>query len=207
MPLFLNSPPILSTSPYLTADQAMVDRDFAKAEKISEEFKNPEYKTYFHGCIAVARGEMMTARRFFETLRPTFEARVRDHPENAFERSESGTALCLSGPERGGHPRMLVAQSILSRRARTRSDAPLLANMLALVYARTGETDQAITLIERLLTTPARSLQSTHEITMASRSWTCVCVGSGILCGRIRASKKFSRGRNRRRFISGMLAD
>ena len=32
----------------------MVDRDFATAEKISEEFKNPEYKTYFHGCIAAS---------------------------------------------------------------------------------------------------------------------------------------------------------
>ena len=83
--------------PDLTVDQAMVDRDFAKAEKISEEFKNQEYKTYFQGCIAVARGDMMAARRFFETLRPDFEARVRDHPENAFERSDLGLLYAYLG--------------------------------------------------------------------------------------------------------------
>ena len=58
--------------------------------------------------------------------------------------------------------------------------APLLANMLALVYARTGETDQAITLIERLLTTPGAVLTINTRNHMASRLWTCVCVGNGI---------------------------
>ena len=37
-----------------------------------------------------------------------------------------------------------------------------MADNLALVYARTGEAEQAITLIERLLTTPAAAGPSTN---------------------------------------------
>jgi len=143
--------------PYLTADQAMVDRDFAKAEKISEEFKNPEHKTYFHGCIAVARGEVMTARRFFETLRPTFEARVRNHPENAFERSDLGLLYAYLGRNEEAIREARRAVDLVPA-SKDATSAPLLADMLALVYARTGETDQAIALIERLLTTPGAVL-------------------------------------------------
>ena len=143
--------------PYLTADQAMVDRDFAKAEKISEEFKNPEYKTYFHGCIALARGDVTAARRFFETLRPTFEARVRDHPENAFQRSDLGLLYGYLGRNEEAIREARRAVDLVPA-SKNAFDAPLLADMLALVYARTGETDQAIVLIERLLTTPGAVL-------------------------------------------------
>jgi serine/threonine protein kinase/tetratricopeptide (TPR) repeat protein len=143
--------------PYLTAGQAMVDRDFAKAEKISEEFKNPEYKTYFHGCIAVARGDVTAARRFFETLRPTFEARVRDHPENAFQRSDLGLLYAYLGRKEEAIREARRAVDLVPA-SKDATAAPLLADMLALVYAHTGETDQAIALIERLLTTPGAVL-------------------------------------------------
>ena len=75
--------------------------------------------------------------------------------------------------------------------------------MLALVYARTGETDQAITLIERLLTTPGAVL------TINSRSH----YGITLMDLRLRWEwdplrsdprfQKISRGRNRKRFING----
>jgi hypothetical protein len=43
-----------------------------------------------------------------------------------------------------------------------------MASNLALVYARTGEADQAITLIERLLSTPgAAELGSPSSMTLA----------------------------------------
>jgi tetratricopeptide (TPR) repeat protein len=140
--------------PYLSGDQAMVDRDFARAEKISEEFKNQEYKTYFQGCIALARGDVMAARRIFETLRPGFEARMRDHPENPFERSELGLLYAYLGRKEEAIREARRAVDLGRVGQDPFLQTPLLTNMLALVYARTGETDQAITLIERLLTAP-----------------------------------------------------
>jgi tetratricopeptide (TPR) repeat protein len=96
----------------------------------------------------------MAARRIFETLRPGFEARMRDHPENPFERSELGLLYAYLGRKEDAIRETRRAVDL----GRVGEDpvllTPLLTNMLALVYARTGETDQAITLIERLLTTP-----------------------------------------------------
>jgi serine/threonine protein kinase/Flp pilus assembly protein TadD len=143
--------------PFLMGDQAMVDRDFAMAEKISQRYKDGEYKTYFHGCIALARGDVMAARRLFETLRPSFEARVREHPENAFERSDLGLLYAYLGRKEEAIREARRAVDLVPA-SKNAVDAPLLADMLALVYAHTGETDQAIMLIERLLTTPGAVL-------------------------------------------------
>ena len=139
---------------YLSGDQAMVDRDFARADKISEEFKNQEYKTYFRGCIALARGDMTAARRIFEALRPGFEAQMREHPENAFDRSELGLLYAYLGRKEEAIRECRRAVDLVRVGKDPFLMTPLLTNMLALVYARTGETDQAITLIEGLLTTP-----------------------------------------------------
>jgi len=57
---------------------------------------------------------------------------------------------------------------------------------LALVYARTGEIDKAIALIERLLSTPGRLMASgPATITLAI----CDSAGYGTRFGKIRASK------------------
>ncbi|MBA3544095.1 MAG: hypothetical protein H0T83_06625 [Chthoniobacterales bacterium] len=61
----------------------MVERDFGKAKKLLQECPDGEDKTYQLGYTALARGNLTTARRQFEALRPVFEARVRDHPDDS----------------------------------------------------------------------------------------------------------------------------
>jgi serine/threonine protein kinase/Flp pilus assembly protein TadD len=147
--------------PNLIRYQAMIDRDFATAEKALEEFKEGEEKTYLQGYAALARGDVTAARRLFETLRPSFEARVRDHPEDAEQRSELGMLYAYLGRKEDAirECRRAVDLVPVSKDPLGADlEVPLLASKLALVYARTGETDQAITLIEHLLTTPGAVL-------------------------------------------------
>lgn len=83
--------------PDLIRYQAMIDRDFATAEKTLQECKDGEDKTYLLGYAALGRGDVTTAHRLFETLRPVFEARVRDHPEDSEQRSELGLLYAYLG--------------------------------------------------------------------------------------------------------------
>jgi len=147
----------------------MIDRDFATAEKTLQECKDGEDKTYLLGYAALARGDVTTAHRLFETLRPNFEARVRDHPEDSEQRSELGLLYAYLGRKEDAirEGRRAVDLGPANKDA---FEVPILASKLALVYARTGETDQAITLIGRLLTTPGAVLTrrtcSQHSITL-----------------------------------------
>ena len=70
MQLFLNSPPDSEPLPYLTADQAMVDRDFATAEKTLEEFKDAGVQDLLSGIRCAGARRHDDSHRFFETLRP-----------------------------------------------------------------------------------------------------------------------------------------
>ena len=154
---FPQFPPGFEPLPDLISYQAMIDRDFATAEKILREGKDGEEKTYLLGYAALARGDVTTAHRLFETLRPNFEARVRDHPEDSEQRSELALLYAYLGRKDDAirEGRRAVDLGPANKDA---VEVPILASKLALVYARTGETDQAITLIEHLLTTPGAVL-------------------------------------------------
>jgi serine/threonine protein kinase/tetratricopeptide (TPR) repeat protein len=145
--------------PSLIWDQAMIDRDFATAEKTVNEYKEGGEKTYCLALIALARGDITSAHRLFETLRPDYEAGVRDHPEDAEQRSELGLLYAYLGRKEDAIRECRLAVDLVPP-SKDPFAAPLLASKLALVYARTGETDQAITLIEHLLTTPGAVITS-----------------------------------------------
>ena len=140
-------------------DQAMIDRDFATAEKTVNEFKNEGEKTYCRAYTALARGDITLAHRLFETFRASYEAGVRDHPEDAEQRSELGLLYAFIGRKEDAIRECRRAVDLVPP-SKDPYAAPLMASKLALVYARTGETDEAITLIERLLTTPGAVITS-----------------------------------------------
>jgi serine/threonine protein kinase/Flp pilus assembly protein TadD len=144
--------------PFLLWDQSMVERDFATAQKIvdgfpSEKIHEAEEKTYFRACTALARGNVALAQQLFETLRPSFETKVRDLPEDALQRGELGILYAHLGRKEDAIRECRRAVDLVPP-SKDPLAAAQLVSMLALVYARTGETDQAVTLIEHLLTTP-----------------------------------------------------
>jgi TolB-like protein/class 3 adenylate cyclase/Flp pilus assembly protein TadD len=156
-------------------DLSMLERDFASAEKILEGFPSDEKfpdadrppKAFYQGCTALARGDTGLAQSFFEIARPSFEAKVRDHPDDAWRRADLGLLYAYLGRKEDA-----IRESRRAVELAPESKEPLrrtgLESNLALVYARTGEADQAITLIERLLSTPgAVDLRAPWSMTLA----------------------------------------
>ena len=131
-------------------DLSLTARDFIATQKILEGMEEGEEKTDCRALTALARGEVTTAHRLFETLRPSYEARVREKPDDAYRHANLGLLYAYLGRKenaiREGRSAVDLTATGGMGRAQTECN-------LALIYARTGEADRAIMLIGRLLTT------------------------------------------------------
>ncbi len=138
-------------------DLAMLERDYATAEKIVtdsplEDFRDLP-KTFYQGRIALARGDIESAQRYFAAARPDAEKRVRDNPDAAERRAQ--LALLYAYMQRKEDAIRESRRAVeLEPESQNAFHGALWAANLALVYALVGEPDQALTLIERLLSTP-----------------------------------------------------
>ena len=138
---------------FLNWDWNMTVRDFVAAEKFAAAMDDGEEKTNCLAMTALARGNVGLAHQLFETLRPDAEAGVRDQPNDAELRASLGTLYAYLGRKEDA-----IRESLHALDLATAGKKPgVIVQMecaLALVYARIGETAQAISLIEHLLTTP-----------------------------------------------------
>jgi tetratricopeptide (TPR) repeat protein len=141
-------------------DLAMLERDYATAEKIVTDSPLEDFphageapKTFYQGRIALARGEIESAQRYFAAARPAIEGWVRDDPDVAERHARLGLlyAYMHRNEDAIREGRRAVE---LEPESQDAFHGALCAGNLALVYALIGEPDQAITLIERLLSTP-----------------------------------------------------
>jgi len=156
-------------------DLAMLARDFDAAEKILRDFPSDDYfpsseampKSYYQGQVALARGDLKTAQRFLKAAAPDIETYTREHPE-AENHANLGLLYAYLGRKEDAvrEARQAVEMQPESQNA---FHGAADAGNLALVYARTGEADQAITLIERLISTPgpAQTPNFPQNITLA----------------------------------------
>lgn len=141
-------------------DLAMLARDFDLADKIladfpAEDFPDPNGwpKSFFRGQTARARGDLEAAQRFFMAAGPTIEAWTRDHPEEPNYHETLALLYAYMGRKEEAIREARRALDVEPESQNAFHGASRKAN-LALVYAVVGEADQAITLIERLLSTP-----------------------------------------------------
>jgi len=141
-------------------DLAMLERDFSTAEKILtdfplEAFPNAETapKTYYQGRIALTRGDIESAQRYFAAATPDIEGWVRDDPDDARRHTELGLLYAYMHRKEDAIREGRRAVELEPESQNAYHGAAQTGN-LALVYALIGESDQAITLIERLLSTP-----------------------------------------------------
>ena len=138
-------------------DLAMLERDYATAEKTLTDSPLEDFpdapKAFYQGRIALARGDMESAQRYFAAARPDIEKRVHDDPDVAEHHARLGLlyAYMQRRDDAMGESRRAVE---LEPESQDAFHGAITAGNLALVYALLGEPDQAITLIERLLSTP-----------------------------------------------------
>ncbi len=141
-------------------DLAMLERDYAAAEKIATDSSFEDFpgggdtpKTFYLGRIALARGDIESAQRYFAAARPDTEKRVRDNPDMAERHAQLGLLYAYMQRKEDAIREGRRAVELEPESKDAFHGAAWAAN-LALVYALVGEPDQAITLIERLVSAP-----------------------------------------------------
>ena len=156
----------------------MLERDFAGAEKLLVEFPLEEFpppfagvKSFFFACTAWARGDQGRARDLFEKkVRPALESNVQDHPDDPTFVTWLGLVNAYLGRKEEALRESRRAIDLVPKNDAV--ERPRYLTNLALVYALTGETEKAVTLVEQLLTTPAAESMGVAPITLTQlRGW------------------------------------
>ena len=143
-------------------DVSLMDRDPAAAERalavsrlevITSQPGVPLPKSYLQGCIDLVRNDTARAQTDFEAARPALEKTVADSPQDSTRRGQLGLLYAFMGRKEDAlrEGRRAVELKPLARDV---IEGAVAQAFQALIFARTGETDRAISEIERLLTTP-----------------------------------------------------
>src|SRR6478609_4588443 len=155
-------------------DVAMLQRDYSAAKKILETSSANETsysvagmtpKIFLEGCTYLGQGDNANAQKAFERARPAFEAAVKEAPESAERHASLGWLYALMGRKNDAIAEGQRAVE-LKPESKDALDGSLMNGYLALIYARVGENDLAIPLIERLLTTPGAVDSTDYSITV-----------------------------------------
>jgi tetratricopeptide (TPR) repeat protein len=141
---------------------AMLKRDFTQANNVlqSSSINVLSYtnggatpRSFFEGCTYLALGDHVNAQKAFELARPAFEAAVKEAPDNAYRHADLGWFYGFMGRKDDAIREGQRAVE-LKPESKDAVDGAIMNCYLALIYARVGEKELAIPLIERLLKTP-----------------------------------------------------
>jgi TolB-like protein/Tfp pilus assembly protein PilF len=142
-------------------DLAMIQRDYAAADQaltscpldLFQSGGQPTPKSFYRGCIALAREDQAAARTNFEATLTIFEAAVQQAPDNALRHANLGLVYSFMGRReeaiREGHRAVELLPD-----SKDAVYGPWMTGYLAMIYARVGEADSALTLLEHLLVSP-----------------------------------------------------
>ena len=155
-------------------DVAMLRRDYASAQRILQSSSATELsyttagttpKVFFEGCIHLAQGDNANAQKAFEMARSVFEAGVEEAPASAERHAILGWLYAFMG-RREDAIREGQRAVELKPESKDAVDGALMNCYLALIYARVGESNLAIPLVERLLKTPGAVDSADYSITL-----------------------------------------
>jgi TolB-like protein/Tfp pilus assembly protein PilF len=153
---------------------AMLQRDYAAARNVLQSSSANELsyatvglspKVFFEGCTYLAQGDNANAQKAFEQARPAFEAALKEAPDSAERHASLGWLYALMGRKNDAIAEGQRAVE-LKPESKDAVDGSLMSGYLALIYARLGENDLAIPLIERLLKTPGAVDSANYSITV-----------------------------------------
>jgi len=155
-------------------DVAMLERDFAAAENVLRASPRAQVdylnggntpKTFLAGCISLARGYPDKAQPLLEQARVEFAEAVEQSPLVGGVHANLGLVCAYLGRKEDAirEGRRAVELKPISKDA---VDGAIMLCYLAVIYAQTGEKDQALTLLERLLKTPGTVDSVSYSITL-----------------------------------------
>jgi len=155
-------------------DVAMIDRDFGEARRVlqNSDLNEVSYtpsgttpKSFFQGLIELAEGKQAEAQKLFELARPSFEKAVEEAPLSADRHANLGWFYAFAGRKDEAIREGKRAVE-LKPESKDAVDGAIMNCYLALIYARVGEKELAIPLIERLLKTPGAVDSVDYSITV-----------------------------------------
>ncbi len=156
-------------------DVSLMDRDPAAAERalascrletITSQPGAPLPKSYLQGCIDLVRNDTAHAQTDFEAARPALEKTVADSPQDATRHAQLGLLYAFIGKKEDALREARRATE-LKPISRDVIEGAVAQAFQALIFARTGETDKAVSELERLLTTPFAVDYSDDSITLS----------------------------------------
>ena len=155
----------------------MLERDYTGAERLLVDFPLEEFpglppgiKDLFVGHTAWAKGDQDRARELFEKVRRDWESFARDHPNDPAVLTRLGVLYAYLGRKEEALRESRRAVELVPENDAI--ERPAYSANLALVYALTGESEKAVSLIEQLLTKPSVEVQGVHAMTLTNlRSW------------------------------------
>jgi TolB-like protein/Tfp pilus assembly protein PilF len=142
-------------------DMAMIQRDYAAADQaltscpldLFQSGGQPTPKSFYRGCVALARGDEAAARTNFEATLTLFEAAIQQAPANALRHANLGLVYSFIGRREEaiceGHRAVELMPD-----SKDAVFGPWMKGYLAMIYARVGEADSALPLLEHLLASP-----------------------------------------------------
>jgi TolB-like protein/Flp pilus assembly protein TadD len=141
-------------------DMAMLERDYVTAEKIWTDFPSNDLfdpgdsqKTFYQGRTALARGDTESGQRYFAETLPALEKRIREDDDEPQRHADLGFLYACMHRRADAVREGRRAVELEPENRDAYHGAGQAAN-LAVIYALAGEQEQAITLVERLLSTP-----------------------------------------------------
>ncbi len=155
-------------------DVAMIERDFSAAENALRDSPRTaiDYlnggntpKSFLAGCIQLARGDRAAAQPLLEQARAQFAEAVEQSPLIAEVHANLGLASAFLGRKEEAirEGRRAVELKPIAKDA---VDGAIMLCYLAVIYAQTGENDQAFPLLEQLRTTPGAVDSANYSMTL-----------------------------------------
>lgn len=143
-------------------DVAMIDRDYPSAKHVLDTSTATEIsytnsgatpKAFFEGCIFLAQQDVANAQQSFDAVRAALEGAVKEAPLAAERHANLGVLYAFMGRKQDAIREGRRAVE-LKPESKDAFAGAIMNAYLALIYARVGEKELALPLIERLLKTP-----------------------------------------------------
>src|SRR5438270_4056488 len=155
-------------------DVSLMDRDVVAAEKalaacqlntIASQTGVPLPKSYLQACVDLVRGDAAKARTEFETARPFIEKIVVNSPQDGTRRAQLGLLYAFLGRKEDA---LREGQRAMELKPITHDviEGAVVEDFYTLTCARLGESDEAISRIQRLLTAPFAVDYADESITL-----------------------------------------
>jgi tetratricopeptide (TPR) repeat protein len=126
----------------------------------------PLPKSYLQACVDLVRGDAGKARAEFEAARPAIEKTVVNSPQDGVRHAQLGLLYAFLGRKEDA---LREGQRAMELKPITHDviEGAVVEDFYTLTCARLGESDKAISRIERLLTTPFGVDYADESITLS----------------------------------------